>query len=91
MELNVIEETPKKMVFELKGEGHTLCNAIKTALWSNKHVKVASYSIDHPLVGVPRMIIETDGEVKPRKVLIDTAEKLNAEVAKLKKEFSKIK
>ena len=91
MEIKIIEETPKKIIFELKGEGHTLCNPIKSALWGNKHVKVATYNIDHPLVGVPKIIVETDGEIKPRKAVLEAAEKLQRNAEKLKKEFSKIK
>ncbi len=91
MELTIIEETPKKLTFELRGEGHTLCNTIKWAMWANKHVKTAVYNIDHPLVGVPKMVVETDGEVKPKKAILEAVEKLQSESAKLKKEFSKIK
>ncbi len=91
MELNVLEESPKRLVAEVKGAGHTLCNTLKAELWSNKHVKVATYSISHPLVGVPKIIVETDGEVKPRKAMADAAAKLAGEAGKLKKEFKKIK
>ncbi len=91
MELNILEESPKRLVAELKGAGHTLCNTLKVELWSNKHVKVATYSISHPLVGVPKIIVETDGEVKPKKALADAASRLAEEAGKLKKEFKKIK
>ena len=91
MELNVLEDSPKNFIAEFKGADHTLCNALKTELWNNKHVKVATYSISHPLVGVPKFIVETDGEVKPRKALADAASKLAETAAKLKKEFKKVK
>ncbi len=91
MELKVLEETPKRLVAEFKGAGHTLCNAMKAELWENKHVKVATYSINHPLIGVPKMVIETDGEAKPRKVLAEAIEKLSENIDKLKKEFKKLK
>ncbi len=91
MEINVLEEDARRMVFELKGGGHTLCNALKKELWGSKHVKTATYTMGHPLTGVPKMIIETDGEAKPRKLLSDASAKL-AEVAdKLKKDFKKVK
>ena len=45
----------------------------------------------HPLVGVPKLIIETDGDAKPRKLLADAAAKLADMADKLKKEFKKIK
>ena len=91
MELNVLENMPKNFIAEFKGADHTLCNALKTELWNNKHVKVATYFISHPLVGVPKFIVETDGEVKPRKALAEAAAKLVDIAAKLKKEFKKVK
>ena len=91
MELNVIEETPKKIVTEVKGANHTLCNAVKTELVGNKHVKVATYSIKHPLVGVPTITVETDGIAKPRKVLADATAKLLTTTDKFKKEVKKIR
>ena len=91
MEIVVIEDTPKKLVFEVKGAGHTLCNALKSSFWNNKHVKVASYSIAHPLVGVPKMTVETDGEAKPRKVVLETVERLQKEFEKARKDVGKLK
>jgi DNA-directed RNA polymerase subunit L len=91
MEIKVIEETKNKLVFEIPGEGHTLCNALKRELWKDKHIKVATYSINHPLIGIPRMIVETDSETTPRKALAKAAEALKEEVNDFKTEFSKLK
>ncbi len=91
MELSVVEEAPKRLVFELKGAGHTLCNILKSKLWEGKHVRVATYNIAHPLVGTPKMIVETDGEIKPRKAVSDAAESLRKEVAELKQELKKFR
>ena len=91
MEIVVVEETPKKIIFELKGEGHALCNSIKRIMWDNKHVKVATYNIAHPLIGVPKMTVETDGEIKPRKALSEACDKLQKYIEKLSKDVSKIK
>ena len=89
MEINVVNEAGNKLVFELKGEGHTLCNMLKKELWSNKHVKVATYAVEHPLIGIPKMMVETDGTITPRKALSQAADKLNKELDKFKKEFSR--
>jgi len=84
MELNVLEESKKRIVFELKGETHTFCNALKEALWKIKGVEVASYRIDHPLLKVPKFVVETKG-VDPREAL----KKAIAELRKIGKEFKK--
>lgn len=89
MEIKIIEETKRKMVFEIKGAGHTLCNIIKEELNNNKKVTIATYVIDHPLTGSPRFAVETDSTITPRqavnqavKKLSDAMEKLGAEAAK---------
>jgi DNA-directed RNA polymerase subunit L len=83
MELTVFEETKTRMVFELKGEDHTFCGLLKDQLNQDKDVKVATYSIDHPLIASPRFIIETAGK-EPRKAIADA-------LGKLKKSFSAFK
>ena len=91
MEISVVEETPKRLVFELKGQGHTLCNGLKSRLWESKHVRMATYTIPHPLVGIPRTVVETDGEVKPRKAVSDAAESLRKSVGEFRQELKKFR
>ncbi|OGM02544.1 hypothetical protein A3K72_02015 [Candidatus Woesearchaeota archaeon RBG_13_36_6] len=61
MEINIIEESKNKMIFEIKGESHTLANLLKKELWNDKNVTAAGYHIKHPLIGTPKMVIETSG------------------------------
>jgi len=84
MELVVLEETPKKLVLEMRGESHTFCNALKQELYGSENVKVATYMKKHPLVGHPVFILETDGDAKPRKVMADAADRLEKGVTKLR-------
>ncbi|HHI04112.1 MAG TPA: DNA-directed RNA polymerase subunit L [Candidatus Woesearchaeota archaeon] len=89
MEINVIEEKKDKISFELKGEGNTFCNLLKDELWNDKHVTVAAYNIKHPLIGIPFMIVETDGNKTPRQALASAAERLANKAEKLRKEAKK--
>jgi DNA-directed RNA polymerase subunit L len=75
MELKVIEKEKKRLVFELVGSDHTFCGALKKELWSDKNVKVSAYNIEHPLIGIPRFIIETDDK-DPDKALLDAVKRL---------------
>jgi len=84
MELNILEESKKRMIFEIKGETHTFCNLLKEALWKVKGVDVVSYRKDHPLVGDPKFLIETKG-IEPREAL----KKAIVDLKKLTTEFSK--
>ena len=88
MERNFLEDKKKRLVFEMKGEGHTLCNLLREELWNDKSVTVSAYHIAHPLVGVPKFIIETDAKKEPKKALFDAIARLqkkNKEVLKLSK------
>ena len=89
MELNVIEEKKNRMSFELKGQSNTFCNMLKDELWNDKHVTVATYTIKHPLIGIPFMIVETDGNKTPRQALASAAERIVNNTDKLKKQFKK--
>ena len=87
MEFNVIEESKAKLVFELKGETHTFCNLLKEELLTVKGVNITSYRVDHPLIGVPRFLIETKG-VEPRKALKEALAGIKKKAEAFKKEVA---
>jgi len=68
MEFIVLSESKTELVFQLKGETHTFCNMLKAELQKVKGVEIATYNIDHPLIGVPQFMIQTKG-TEPRKAL----------------------
>lgn len=69
MEIKVLEESKNKLIFQLVGADHTFCNALKRGLIEVKGVEVATYAIEHPQVGIPKMLIETKGAVTPKAAL----------------------
>ena len=91
MEINILEDKKKRLVFELKGEGHTLCNALREELWNDKAIKVSAYNIEHPLVGIPRFIIETDGSEEPKKALSEAVSRLKKKNSELRKQLTAFK
>ena len=88
MEVKILDDKKNRLAVEVKGIDHTLCNALKTELWNDKHVKIATYSIRHPQISVPQIIVETDGEESPKNALINAVERLHKTNAKFKKEFA---
>ena len=68
MEIKILEEKKNRIVFELPGQSHTLPNALRKELWNDSHVKNAAYAIEHPLIGCPKFVLETDG-ADPKKTL----------------------
>ena len=89
MEFKVLEESKSKIVFNLQGETHTFCNALKKELRAIKGVEIAVYTIDHPLIGVPQFMIETKG-VEPRKVLKEALSNLKKKAKLFQKAVSKL-
>tara|TARA_Y100000310_G_C20675519_1_gene812815 strand:- start:424 stop:696 length:273 start_codon:yes stop_codon:yes gene_type:complete len=90
MEVNVLEESKDRLKFEIQGEDHTLCNALRNELWNVKGVEVAGYTKAHPLVARPVFIVETDGKEDPRKVLLKAVENLKEENKQLKTVIAKL-
>jgi DNA-directed RNA polymerase subunit L len=90
MELKVIEKSKKRLVFDLVGADHTFSGALKKELWNDKSIKISAYNIEHPLIGVPRFIVETD-EKNPEKVLLDAVKKIEKKNESFLEDFKKIR
>ncbi len=88
VEIDFIEDKKTRLVFQLKNQSPTMCIVLKEELWNDDHVKVAGFSKRHPLIGIPTMIVETDGE-DPRKVLQHAVQRLLKSTDKLEKEISR--
>ena len=68
---------------ELPGEDHSLANLIVRLALDRPEVEYASYSIDHPLIGVPKVVIRTSGNTDP----MDVLKKVLADIRDLSREF----
>ena len=88
MEINVLEDKKNRIVLEIKGMQHGILNTLKNELHDDKHVKIATYNIRHPLIGIPKMVLETDG-ADPKDVLAKAADKLKKINDSFKKDFVK--
>jgi DNA-directed RNA polymerase subunit L len=86
MEVKTIQDDKNKFVFEIKGVSHGFCNILKEKLLEDDHVKIATYRVDHPLVNVPRFVIETDG-ADPKNTVLNAIKKLKTFVEKVQKDF----
>lgn len=89
MELNIREDTKTKLVFDLKGETHTFCNALKAELQQVKGVFIVTYKIDHPLIGLPTFHLETKG-IEPRQAVKQALSSLAHKAKEFQKEVSKL-
>ena len=88
MKINILEDKKSKLIFEVESMGHTFINTLKNELTNDSHVKIATYSIRHPITSKPKIIVETDGS-SPRAALISAVGRLKKLNEKFKKEISK--
>jgi len=89
MEFKVFEETKTKLTFELNGETHTFCNALKEELLQIKGITLATYRVNHPLIGIPEFHIETKG-IEPRKGVKEALANLKKKVKEFQKEVASL-
>lgn len=88
MEISFLEEKKGRIVFELEGADHTFCNALKTELWNDKDVTVATYAIKHPLLPKPKFIVESKGDAK--KALKEASARLQKQMKAFATAFKKL-
>ncbi|MBU1204164.1 MAG: DNA-directed RNA polymerase subunit L [Nanoarchaeota archaeon] len=89
MEIKILDESKEKIEFEIDGEDHTLCNALRDALWKNPNVEVAAYSVDHPLINKVKMVVAVS-KGNPRDALLKAVEIIKKEFKMIGAEFSKV-
>lgn len=86
MKIEKIKDLKNKLIFNLEGQGHTFCNLLKDELNQTKGVVNAGYNINHPLIGIPKMIIDTDDSITPKDALdkaLKNLKKKSSEAQKL--------
>lgn len=87
MELKILESSKNKILAEVIGEDHSFCNILTKKLNEYENVKYAAYMIDHPLVGIPQIVVEG----KDVKALLKKAvTELSAQAEELKKLSAKL-
>ncbi|MEM1537202.1 MAG: DNA-directed RNA polymerase subunit L [Candidatus Nezhaarchaeales archaeon] len=88
MELVIVKREKNELVFEVKGETHTFCNALRQALIEDKAVTFAAYKVGHPLNPISLFMVKTDGSKTPEEALAEAAKKLVALLQEFKEAFN---
>lgn len=89
MKVKILKLTDEAIEMEIDGEDHTLCNALCKELFNDKSVVFASYRIDHPLVGRPRVYVQTDGSKSPVEAIIEASKRLRSRALEFSELFSR--
>ncbi len=83
-----MNENKNKIEFEIIGEDHTLCNVLRNQLWKEDNVSISAYSIKHPLISNPIMLVETS-KGDPKTAISNAVNSLKKELKEFKEIFSK--
>ena len=87
MKLKKVKDTKTQLVVEISDVSHGFCNMLKEKLLEDSHVKTATYRVEHPLVNIPKFMVETDG-ADPKKAVINAIAKLKTFAAKTRKDMA---
>ena len=89
MELVLLEKDKQRIKFEIKGEEHSFCNALRKEIWQGKDVDISGYHIAHPQVSEPVFVVQAKkGDVQ---TVVDAAvDRLQKTTAELKKAFQSL-
>lgn len=87
MKINSIENLKRKKVFQIEGEDHTLCNILVDELLQDENIVCASYKVEHPLVGIPQVIVETNDKETAKQALNSAVKRLKKKISEFGKKF----
>ncbi len=88
MDVNIVEESKNRFVFELLSHDHTVLLLVKEALQNNDDVKLLTFSVGHPETGKPLFILETKKN-DAKKLFLQSLNDIEKNLQKLQKEFEK--
>lgn len=88
MQLNVLESEAKRAVIELVGADHTVLLIVRDQLEKDSDVKLVTFAVDHPLVGTPKLIVETTRK-KPQTAVLDAIKELRDELDDVEAQLDK--
>ena len=86
MQLNVLESEAKRAVIELVDADHTVLLIVRDQLEKDSDVKLVTFAVDHPLVGTPKLIVETTRK-KPQTAVLDAIAALREELEDVEKQL----
>jgi len=83
MKVEIIKAEKNEIEFKIIGERHTVPGLLKHYLVRDPHVVFASYLLEHPVVGYPRMIVKTDGKEDAKTAIKKAIEAIEADLKQL--------
>lgn len=89
MEVKILVNDKNTMELELGGVDVSLAQLLAEKLNEEKDVDFASYKLEHPLVGSPKLFVRTK-KGEPGKLVLEKLEEIKKEVADFRSQFQDI-
>ena len=89
MEVQILKEEKDLIELKIVGEGHTICNLLRSELWGLDDTSLVSYNLKHPLISSPIFALKLK-KGKPRKILLDSVQTIKDKTKQLKGLLSKL-
>ena len=87
--MKILEKDGKKLKILAKGWGHTFLNLLRDELHNDSDVLTAAYTLKHPLVPKPTLVIKTKKK-DPKKAIRDAIKRIKAKNKEFASEFKKL-
>lgn len=84
MDVTVVLNEKEKLKVEI--DNLTLANLLNEKLWQQSGIDFAAYSVDHPYLAKPVLVIQGKN---PKKALLDAADAVLEDISELRKKAEK--
>jgi DNA-directed RNA polymerase subunit L len=89
MEAKILINEKNTLEMELGDTDVSLAQLLAEKLNEEKDVEFASYKLEHPLIGAPKLFVRTK-KGDPSKLVLEKLEEIKKEVADFRDQFSEI-
>ncbi len=89
MVVKILVKEKNVLEIDLGDIDQSLAQLLAEKLSDDKEVEFASYKLEHPVVGTPKIYIRTKKE-NPEKLVLEKLEEIKKEVTDFKKQFQDI-
>ena len=74
--MEIKESSKNKLILLIPEFDNSMLNVLKEELRNDSSVEISAFNIDHPLVGTPKLIVETN-KGEPKKAIMEAIKRLH--------------
>jgi DNA-directed RNA polymerase subunit L len=89
MDVKILTNEKNVLEMELKGADQSLAQLLAERLGEDKDVEFASFKVEHPIVGEPKIYVRTK-KGEPGKLVLEKLDEIKKEVTEFKAQFRDI-